>query len=67
MSTVTSESAALRGAIAAKHDALDEILGRYRALNPRLFGSVARADASVSTNSDRLRTVNKTHCTFWSL
>ncbi len=54
MSTVTSESAALRAAIATKHDALDEILGRYQAANPRLFGSVARGDATNMSDVDLL-------------
>ncbi len=54
MSTVTSESAALRVAIAAKHDALDEILDRYKAVSPRLFGSVARGDATNTSDVDLL-------------
>lgn len=54
MSTVTSESAAFRAAIATKHDALDEILGRYQAANPRLFGSVARGDATNTSDVDLL-------------
>lgn len=54
MSTVTSESAALRVALAANHDALDEILGRYKAAKPRLFGSVARGEATTTSDVDLL-------------
>lgn len=54
MSTVTVESVALRTAIAAHCDALDDILRRYRAANPRLFGSVARGDATVDSDIDLL-------------
>lgn len=49
-----SESAALRAAVAAQRDALDEILDRYGATNPRLFGSVARGDANVKSDLDLL-------------
>jgi hypothetical protein len=54
MSTVTSESLALRASVAARRDALDEILFRYGATNPRLFGSVARGDASATSDIDLL-------------
>ena len=54
MSTITSESAMLRAAIAARRDALDEILKRYAATNPRLFGSVARGDATATSDVDLL-------------
>ena len=54
MSTITSESTMLRAAIAARRDALDEILDRYAATNPRLFGSVARGDATATSDVDLL-------------
>jgi predicted nucleotidyltransferase len=54
MSTITSESAMLRAAIAAQRDPLDEILNRYAATNPRLFGSVARGDATARSDVDLL-------------
>ncbi len=42
MTGATSESIALRAAVAAQRGALDAILARYGAVNPRLFSSVAR-------------------------
>lgn len=54
MSIETAESASLRAAIAAHRDALDAILERYQAANPRLFGSVARGDATPSSDIDLL-------------
>lgn len=54
MSTITFESATLRAAIAAQRAALDEILTRYAATNPRLFGSVARGDATATSDVDLL-------------
>ncbi len=54
MSTVTVDSVSLRAAIAAHRDALDVILRRYKATNPRLFGSVARGDATPGSDIDLL-------------
>ena len=54
MSIVTAESRSLRAAIDAHRDALGGILRRYRAANPRLFGSVARGDASGDSDIDLL-------------
>ncbi len=51
---MTPESAALRAAIAVQRDAVDVILRRYRAANPRLFGSVARGDATGDSDIDLL-------------
>ena len=54
MSIETAESASLRAVIAAHRDALDTILERYQAANPRLFGSVARGDATPESDIDLL-------------
>lgn len=54
MSIETAESASLRAAITAHRDALEMILERYQAANPRLFGSVARGDASSESDIDLL-------------
>jgi len=54
MSTVTAESLSLRAAVAAHRDALDAVLRRYQATNPRLFGSVARGDATADSDIDLL-------------
>ena len=54
MSIETAESASLRAAIAAHRDALDTILGRYQPADPRLFGSVARGDATSESDVDVL-------------
>ena len=54
MTMVTAESASLRAAIAGRRDVLDEVLSRYGAANPRLFGSVARGDATSGSDIDLL-------------
>lgn len=54
MSLETAESASLRAVIAAHRDSLDTILERYQAGNPRLFGSVARGDATPESDIDLL-------------
>ena len=54
MSIETAESGSLRAAIAAHRDALDTILERYQAANPRVFGSVARGDATSDSDIDLL-------------
>ena len=54
MTGATSESIALRAAVAAQRGAMDAILARYGAVNPRLFGSVARGDATSSSDLDLL-------------
>jgi predicted nucleotidyltransferase len=54
VSIETAESASLRAAIAAHRDALDAILERYQAANPRLFGSVARGVATSESDIDLL-------------
>lgn len=54
MSAVTSDSAALRAAVAARRGALQEVLDRYGASNPRIFGSVARGEANATSDFDLL-------------
>lgn len=54
MTTVTAESMSLRAVIAGHRDALDDILSRYRAGQPRIFGSVARGDATADSDIDLL-------------
>lgn len=54
MSTVTTQSESLRAAIASHRGALDAILRRYAATKPRLFGSVARGDATPDSDIDLL-------------
>lgn len=54
MGTVTAESVSLRAAIAAHRAAVDEVLSRYHARNPRLFGSVARGEATSTSDIDLL-------------
>jgi uncharacterized protein len=51
---VTAESASLRAAIATHRDAMDVILRRYQAANPRLFGSAAKGDATPDSDIDLL-------------
>ncbi|WP_114908188.1 nucleotidyltransferase family protein [Ornithinimicrobium murale] len=54
MSTVSSESRAIFEGVMARRDVVHEILGRYGATNPRLFGSVARGEASDRSDLDLL-------------
>ena len=44
----------MRAAVAAQRGALDAILARYGAVNPRLLGTVARGDATSSSDLDLL-------------
>jgi len=44
----------LRDLIDAHRDELDEVMDRYGARNPRLFGSVARGEATDSSDIDIL-------------
>ncbi len=54
MSRATEQAESLRAAISANHALLTEVLGRYGATNPRLFGSVARGDAEIGSDVDVL-------------
>lgn len=54
MSIVTTQSTLLREAIATHRGAMETVLRRYGALNPRLFGSVARGDATPDSDIDLL-------------
>lgn len=54
MGVATVESVSLRAAVARHRRALDGILARYGAVNPRLFGSVARGDATSGSDVDLL-------------
>jgi len=51
---VTAESASLRAVIAVHRAAMNVILRRYGAVNPRLFGSVARGEATSDSDIDLL-------------
>lgn len=54
MSSVTPPSLALRELIDAHRGELDAVMRRYGATNPRLFGSVARGDATENSDIDIL-------------
>jgi len=54
MTRVTAETASLRAAIATHRDAVEVVLRRYQAANPRLFGSVARGNATPDSDIDML-------------
>lgn len=49
---VTQESFALLGLIAEHRGALDALLVKYGATNPRLFGSLARGEAGPDSDID---------------
>lgn len=52
MGTVTLESSAARQLLSAHAAEIDLILAKYSAVNPRLFGSVARGDARSGSDID---------------
>lgn len=55
MSQPTRQDAqALRAAISERRARVNDVLRRYGATNPRLFGSVARGDATVASDIDLL-------------
>lgn len=51
---LTPETLALRELLRQHEPALREVLERYQAKNPRLFGSVARGDAHAGSDIDIL-------------
>lgn len=54
MNTVSAQSESVRAVLVRDRGALDAILRRYAATNPRLFGSVARGDATLDSDVDLL-------------
>lgn len=52
MSDTSPPSLALRDVIESRRAGLDQLLAKYAATNPRLFGSVARGDASETSDID---------------
>lgn len=52
MSVATTRARSLRNAIAVNRALLTDVLLRYNASNPRLFGSVARGDARPESDLD---------------
>lgn len=54
MKEPTAATLRLRHAIEQHRSNLGEVLGRYGATNPRLFGSVARGDAREDSDLDLL-------------
>ena len=52
MSTATARAVLLRRALETHRAAVDEVLARYGAREPRLFGSVARGDARPDSDID---------------
>ena len=52
MSGTSLSSLALREVIEARRAGFDELLAKYAARNPRLFGSVARGDAVEGSDID---------------
>jgi len=54
MCTPTERAVVLRQAVEAHRAVLSDILARYGASTPRLFGSVARGDARADSDIDLL-------------
>ncbi len=54
MPAATVESLALRELLDARRDAVQAVLDRFGATNPRVFGSVARGDAGPQSDVDMM-------------
>lgn len=54
MATASAASITLREALLSRRDAVAEILDRYAAVRPRVFGSVAHGDATSTSDIDLL-------------
>lgn len=54
MASSTAEADTLRAVIRGRRAAIQAVLERYGARNPRLFGSVARGDATAASDVDLL-------------
>ncbi|KLL10647.1 nucleotidyltransferase family protein [Protofrankia coriariae] len=54
MTSPTTEARALRAVIIRHRPQVQDVLDRYGARNPRLFGSVARGDATAASDLDVL-------------
>lgn len=54
MSAPSAESVRLRAVLEQQRTGVAGVLARYRATNPRLFGSVARGDARDGSDLDLL-------------
>ena len=52
--TVTAETRTFRALLESKTVEFHELLAKYGAVNPRLFGSVARGDAHAGSDVDIL-------------
>jgi len=52
MSIASPSSKAFRGLLDAHRDELESTFKKYGAVNPRIFGSVARGDASPDSDLD---------------
>ena len=58
MAAATPETLALRELLDARRREFDELLEKYHATQPRLFGSVARGDAGPDIDIDIVVTMN---------
>ncbi len=54
MNNISSDTTRLRKAITDNKAALEEIFAEYEVKNPRVFGSVARGDATADSDIDIL-------------
>ncbi|MDR0980032.1 MAG: nucleotidyltransferase family protein [Candidatus Nomurabacteria bacterium] len=54
MDSITEDTRRLRKALADNKEALARIFAKYEVKNPRVFGSVARGDATANSDIDIL-------------